>query len=80
MLTSPYNETISILIKKHPLRKESLPVMLLASLIFRQSGLIIMVAHKSNLEPFAAIDRVGDTGTPDDKPSRFNAGELLQLL
>lgn len=39
-----------------------------------------MVAHESNLESFAAINRVGDAGTPDDESSRFNAGEFLKLL
>jgi hypothetical protein len=55
-----------------------IPVMLITGLILSQSGLVFMVAYKSNLETFAAFKRIRDAGPSNKKASRFNTGEVFQ--
>jgi hypothetical protein len=52
--------------------------MLITGLILSQSGLVFMVAYKSNLETFAAFKRIRDAGPSNKKASRFNTGEVFQ--
>lgn len=53
--------------------------MLIASMVFLERLLVFMVAHKSILEPLAALDGVGDRGSADHEPRVQNRGQILQL-
>jgi hypothetical protein len=53
-------------------------MMLITGLILRQSCLVFMVAHKSNLETLAAFKRICDAGPSNKKASRFNTGKVFQ--
>lgn len=56
-----------------------LPIMLLASVILLERLLVLVVAHKSILEPLAALDRVGNRGPADHEARVQNRGQILQL-
>jgi hypothetical protein len=57
-----------------------LPFMLTASLVLGQRCLILVIAHKSILEPFALFGWGGDRRSSDNESLAFNTWQGLKCL